>query len=224
MQKAVLSESDANLYNKDKMIRYGGEKMKTDLFHSLAGKNLRFRPLDVSDVLEIHSYTSDEEASRYIGWRLMRTPEETLHHIEEMRKREAAGTHLYASIVPDGMNEVIGTAMIFNIDPEARHAEIGYVLHPKYWGKGYGTEAISLMDDFAFDTLKLHKLHAQVVEANTGSIRVLEKNGFHLEGRLEDYYFIDNRYHDGLLYGRINPKETGKTSLERGTDEKDRIR
>lgn len=195
--------------------------MKTDLFHSLEGKTLHFKPLDVSDVLEIHGYTSNEDASRFIGWRLMRTPEETLHHIEEMRKREAAGTHLYASIVPLGEKEVIGTAMIFNFDPEARHAEIGYVLHPKDWGKGYGTEAISMMDDFAFETLHLHKLHAQVVEANTGSIRVLEKNGYHLEGRLADYYFVDNCYHDGLLYGRINPKETGESNLERSLDEKD---
>lgn len=197
--------------------------MKTDLFHSLAGKNLRFRPLDVSDVLEIHSYTSDEDASRYIGWRLMRTPEETLHHIEEMRKREAAGNHLYASIVAEGEKAVIGTAMIFNFALEARHAEIGYVLHPDHWGRGYGTEAVAMMDDFAFRVLKLHKLHAQVVEANTGSIRILEKNGYHLEGRLEDYYFIDRRYHDGLIYGRINPDETGTSSLERSSDEKDSI-
>lgn len=197
--------------------------MKTDLFHSLAEKNLRFKPLDTSDVLQIHSYTSDEEVSRYIGWRLMRSPVETLHHIEEMQRREATGNHLYASILLDGENEVIGTAMIFNFDLEARHAEIGYVLHPKHWGKGYGTLAIAMMDDFVFRVLKLHKLHARVEEANTGSIRVLEKNGYRLEGRLTDYYVIDRRYHDGLLYGRINPDETGKAFLERSFNEKDSI-
>jgi ribosomal-protein-alanine N-acetyltransferase len=137
----------------------------------------------------------------------MKTPEETLRHIEEMRKREAAGTHVYASILIEETKELIGTAMLFNFDLEARHAEIGYVLHPDHWGKGYGTEAISMMDAFAFDILHLHKLHAQVVEANTGSLRVLEKNDYHLEGRLLDYYHIDGRYHDALLLGRFNPEE-----------------
>lgn len=191
--------------------------MKTDLFHGLEGKTLRFRPLDVNDVLQIHSYTSDEDASRFIGWKLMKTPEETLRHIEEMRKREAAGTHIYASIILEETKELIGTAMIFNFDLEARHAEIGYVLHPKHWGRGYGTEVISMMDDFAFDTLHLHKLHAQVVEANTGSLRILQKNGYQLEGRLRDYYLIDSRYQDALLYGRFNPKERG-SFLERSHD------
>lgn len=181
--------------------------MKADLFHSLEGKTLQFRPLDVNDVLDIHSYTSDEDASRFIGWKLMKTPEETLRHIEEMRKREAAGTHIYASIIIGETKALIGTAMLFNFDLEARHAEIGYVLHPDYWGKGYGTETISMLDGFAFHTLHLHKLHAQVVEANTGSLRVLEKNGYHLEGRLEDYYLIDGQYQDALLYGRFNPEE-----------------
>ena len=42
-----------------------------------------------------------------------------------------------------------------------------------------------------------------VAEANTGSYRVLEKNGFVLEGRLKDYYFIEGRYYDGMFYGFI---------------------
>ncbi len=42
-----------------------------------------------------------------------------------------------------------------------------------------------------------------VAEANTGSYRVLAKNGFVLEGRLKDYYFIEGRYYDGMFYGFI---------------------
>lgn len=177
--------------------------MNMDIFHNINGKNIYFKPLSTNDANEIHSYASDEEVSRFIGWRLMKTLDETHYFIEEMLKRQAAGTHLYASIALKSTQEIIGTVMLFNIDQDARHAEIGYVFHRNHWGKGYGTEAIALMNDFGFNSLKLHKLHARVVDTNIGSSRVLEKNGFELEGRLKDYYFIDKMYYDGLFFGKL---------------------
>lgn len=180
--------------------------MSTSLFHGLEGENIYFKPLNTKDAQEIHSYASDPEVSRFIGWKLMKTLNETHDYIEEMLKRESAGTHLYASIVLKSTQEIIGTAMIFNFDREAKHAEIGYVFHSKHWGKGYGTETVHLMNDFAFDSLNLHKLHGRVVDANIGSSRVLEKNGFKLEGHIKDYYFIDNSYYDELLFGKFRFK------------------
>ncbi len=177
--------------------------MSTSLFHKLEAKNVYFKPLSTSDVREIHNYASDEDVSRFIGWKLMKTLSETNNYIEEMLKRDSAGTHLYASIVLKATQEIIGTAMMFNFDHEAKHSEIGYVFHSTHWGKGYATETIALMNDFAYDSLNLRKLHAQVVGGNIGSIRVLEKNGFKLEGCLKDYYFIENSYYDGMIFGKF---------------------
>ena len=176
----------------------------TNLFHSQQGKNIYFKPLSTNDVQEIHSFTSDEDVSRFIGWKLMTNLNETKEHIEKMIKRELEGIYLYASIVLKSTNAIIGTAMIFNFNKEANHAEIGYVLHKDYWGKGYGTEVVCLLNNFVFYILNLHKIHANVVDTNIGSIKVLENNGFELEGRLKDYYFIDGKYFDGLVFGKLN--------------------
>jgi len=177
--------------------------MTTNLFHLLESKNICFKSLCVSDVIDVHNYASDEEVSIYIGWKLMNTLDETREHIETMLKRESDGTHLYASIVLKTTQTIIGTAMIFNFDKEAKHAEIGYVLHKSYWRMGYGTESVALMSDFAFKSLNLHKLNARVVDANIGSARVLENNGYKQEGRLRDHYFIADKYYDALLFGKI---------------------
>ncbi|MEK4487249.1 GNAT family N-acetyltransferase [Psychrobacillus sp. FSL H8-0484] len=179
-----------------------------DLFHSLEGKKVYFKALRIEDVQEIHDYASDQEVSRFIGWNLMSTLEESRQHIDIMLKRELAGTHLYSSIVEKLTQAIIGTAMIFNFDQEANQAEIGYVLHKQHWGKGYGTEVVALMSDFAFESLNLHKLHAVVVHANIGSARILEKNRYELEGRLKDHYFIADKYYDALLFGKISNLET----------------
>lgn len=180
--------------------------MSTSIFHGLKGENIYFKSLNTDDVQEIHSYASDEDVSRFIGWQLMKTLDETHNHVDAMLKREAAGTHLYASIVLTPTQAIIGTAMIFNFDHEANHAEIGYVFHKSHWGKGYGTEAVALMSAFAFESLKLHKLRACVVDVNVGSAKILEKNGFELEGRLKDHYFIDGSYYDSLLFGKVQNK------------------
>ncbi|MFF2450521.1 GNAT family N-acetyltransferase [Neobacillus sp. NPDC058068] len=181
--------------------------MNISLFHSLESANICFKSLSTNDAQEIHNYAADEEVSRFIGWSLMNTLNETSEYIETMVKRELAGTHLYASIVLKSTQEIIGTAMIFNFDKEANQAEIGYVFHRDHWGKGYGTECVALMSDFAFETLNLHKLHASVVDANRGSARILEKNGYVLEGELRDHYFIDEKYYNALLFGKIQSKK-----------------
>jgi len=172
-------------------------------FHSLEGEKVYFKALNIEDVQEIHDYASDPEVSRFIGWNLMNTVHETRKLIETMLDRESAGTHLYASMVLKSTQEIIGTAMVFNFDKEANKAEIGYVIHRNHWGKGYGSEIVALMTDFAFQSLHLHKLYAYVVDANIGSARILEKNGYELEGRLKDNYFIDNKYYDALFFGKI---------------------
>ncbi|MGE6375737.1 GNAT family N-acetyltransferase [Peribacillus muralis] len=173
------------------------------LFHSLEGEKIYFKALRIEDVQEIHHYASDQKVSRFIGWDLMSTLEDTRQFIEIMLKRESEGTHLYSSIVEKITHEIIGTAIIFNFDQEANQAEVGYVLHKQHWDKGYGTEIVALISDFAFKSLNLHKLHATVVHANIGSARILEKNSYELEGRLKDHYFIEDKYYDALLFGKI---------------------
>jgi len=177
--------------------------MCKELFHSLEGERISFKPLSTDDSEAVHSYASDANVKRFIGWPLMKTLEETRRYIEEMLKRESAGTHLYASVVLKATQQVIGTAMMFNFDREANHAEIGYVFHSDYWGKGYGSEAVALMTSFAFDSLCLRKLHARVVSANIGSVRVLEKNGFKLEGCLKNYFYIEGSFYDFMLFGKF---------------------
>lgn len=177
--------------------------MDTNLFHSLEGKSISFKRLSKNDAQDIHIYASDQDVSRFIGWNLMDTLAETRELVETMIKRESAGTHLYASVVIKETKEIIGTVMIFNFDKQANQAEIGYVFNKDHWGKGYGTECVALASDFAFKSLKLHKLHASVTDANIGSACILQKNGYELEGRLKDNYFVEDKYYDGLIFGKI---------------------
>lgn len=61
-------------------------------------------------------------------------------------------------------------------------AELGYWIGENYWGRGIATEAVKQMLEYTFTTFpRLIRIYARVFKSNTASMRVLEKNGFHLE-------------------------------------------
>lgn len=160
--------------------------MKISQFHGMESARLQLRKISMDDAAEMFAYLSDEEVSRYIGWKLMHTLEDTHAHIGTLLAREEAGTHLYASVVLKATGTVIGNAMLFNMVAGEGRAEIGYVFHKAYWGQGYGTECVAMMDGFAFEELQLDTLYACADAANIPSARILEKNGYRLDETLAD--------------------------------------
>ncbi len=73
-----------------------------------------------------------------------------------------------------------------------------------YWGKGYGTEAITLLVDFAFREMNLHRLQLTVFDYNTRAITAYEKLGFQREGNFREFGQRDGRRYDMYLYGLLS--------------------
>jgi len=87
-----------------------------------------------------------------------------------------------------------------------RHsAEIGYWLGEEYWNRGIVSEALVAVTEYAFNTLELVRLHAEVFQWNTSSMRVLEKAGYVREGVLRKSVYKDKQWADEVVYGRIAP-------------------
>ena len=94
----------------------------------------------------------------------------------------------------------IGSVSIWTTDPHDRNGELGYTFHRAYWGNGYATEAVGQLLLFGFTTLKLERISATCQPGNAGSIRVLEKSGFTLEGRLRSHRLVNGVRRDSLLF------------------------
>lgn len=83
-------------------------------------------------------------------------------------------------------------------------AEIGILIGEKsYWGRGYASEAISLLSDFAFNEIKLKKLTAGCYEQNIGSFKAFLKEGFIEEGRLKSQWLYNEKRYDGVILGKV---------------------
>jgi RimJ/RimL family protein N-acetyltransferase len=106
--------------------------------------------------------------------------------------------------IRNAQDELIGVVSADNLELGATHkAEIGYWLAKPYWGKGIMTDAVKTFVGYAFGELQLLRLTAHVFEFNASSARVLEKNGFRLEGRLRKHFRKDDELLDARLYGLL---------------------
>ena len=97
--------------------------------------------------------------------------------------------------------KAVGGIGIFKI--VGHKAEIGYWLARRYWGRGIMTLVVGEIAKFAFNELRLRRLYAHVFIFNKASMRVLEKAGFKLEGKLIKNVSKGNRLLDEYIYARV---------------------
>jgi [ribosomal protein S5]-alanine N-acetyltransferase len=146
----------------------------------------RIVPNDLSDPRVIVnygvSYDSLESTQRQLAW------------FESIFKER---TGIWWGISdPATSNELFGACGLNDIVLEHRRAELGYWLLPEQWGKGVARECVRSILSYAFDTLGIHRVGADVDIENNKSSSLLESLGFQLEGvrrgfELKNGLFLD---------------------------------
>ncbi len=107
-------------------------------------------------------------------------------------------------------DQLIGSLTLFNLDFNHRRAEIGYALGREHWGHGYMNEALMTLLKYAFESLDLHRIEADVDPRNAASIRTLEKLGFQREGVLRERWQINGEIQDAYFYGLLRHEWIGQ--------------
>jgi RimJ/RimL family protein N-acetyltransferase len=163
-------------------------------------KRLTLREITQEDFQGIHDYASDPETVKYMPFG-PNTEEETREFIRRNMKRqkEEPRTDYGFGIILKEENSFIGACGIHSVTEI--QASIGYILNRKYWGKGYATETARALVNYLFEELDVHRVFATCDPDNHASIRVLEKVGMRLEGRLRENVIIHGEYRDSLVYG-----------------------
>jgi RimJ/RimL family protein N-acetyltransferase len=98
-------------------------------------------------------------------------------------------------------HELIGGIGLFKQPDVYRYsAEVGYWLAEPFWGKGITTTALIAISKYAFENLQLNRLFAGVFQGNISSMKVLEKAGYKLEGRMRKAVYKEKCFKDQLMY------------------------
>jgi RimJ/RimL family protein N-acetyltransferase len=114
------------------------------------------------------------------------------------RRRGAAARHFELAVVSRRSDMLLGACDIAFVGP--RTADIGYLIAPRHWGHGYGTEVARALVEFGFGQLGANRLSAIVAVDNERSRRVLANAGFQWEGLMRRHVRVAGRSWDCHLY------------------------
>lgn len=108
---------------------------------------------------------------------------------------------IFRSVRVDG--EIVGNITVEQKeDVFVKDAELGYLLLPRMWSRGIMSEAVRRICEIAFEELDIVRITGQVYEPNAASRRILEKNGFELEGILKKAVFKEGKIWNLCVYGK----------------------
>ena len=89
------------------------------------------------------------------------------------------------AVVSKEDDTVVGWCALVPLPRRPEDLEVGYIISPLFWGRGFATEAAQGLVDYGFEVLGLSAVHSMVNPANIASIRVTEKLGMELIGAIE---------------------------------------
>lgn len=161
---------------------------------TLETDRLILRELKKSDVKDMYEYSVNPKTSEFLLWDVHKSQEYTKEFIEYVIGKYKSGEYNDWALVYKFNNKMIGTCGFTKIDDENKVAEIGYVINPDYWNLGLATEAAEIVMDFAFDTMKLHRVEAKFMFGNDASLSVMKKLGMKFEGYHRDALFVKGKY------------------------------
>ncbi len=106
-------------------------------------------------------------------------------------------------------DQLIGQCALFNVNAVNRTAELGITIGDKaYWGRGYGSETITLLIDYGFRHHNLHRIYLSVNGDNDRAIGAYKRCGFVEEGRLRSHVWSNGRYIDLIYMGILQSEWT----------------
>jgi len=183
----------------------------------LTGKRVYLRPLAKEDLVYLRKWSEDAELRGSIGETKPMSQADCEKFLEQVC---ADNSREWFMVVIKQDNQVIGEAGLLRMDRAWRATDVSVIIGEKEeWGKGYGTETILLLLNYAFRHLNFHRVAIGVVGFNERALRFWEKVGFRKEGVHRDEYYYDGKYYDFVMMSIL---EDEFRELHAGDDHDDR--
>lgn len=163
---------------------------------AVRGEHVYLRALEPDDATLIHEWYQDAETGGLMG-ELPRSLRRRRQGIEESHGEGEDHYSFVICLIDD--DRPIGRADLFAIDKRNGSAAFGLAIGERsLWGRGYGTDAVNAIVDFAFGQLRLERVWLDTDGANSRAHRIYEKAGFTVEGRFRRAFYQDGQFLDDI--------------------------
>lgn len=152
----------------------------------IEGKRIYLRTLTAKDASNrYYSWINDREINKYLESK--KTTIADLHKYIKIRFNDP--NSLFFGIFLKNKDIHIGNVKLEPIDFNVKKATLGILIGDKnYWNKGFATEALKILKDFAFNKLNLDEINLGVNKENIGAVKAYEKSGFYVDEEDKNIY------------------------------------
>lgn len=173
-------------------------------FPALETERLILRKCSTEDIPEFNRLAANPNVTTWIGWEPHKSVEETTEFVNSLIDGYEKGTCMTWAMCNKETDKFMGLISFVHIKEKNFSSEAGYWIGEEYWNKGYTTEAMEKLIEFAFDTMGLHRVTAAHCVENLPSARVMIKAGMKFEGVGRDEAYLRGKFHDIAHYAIIN--------------------
>lgn len=188
---------------------------RTICHDTFSGEKNMSQPINLGDLLlrrpdfhdrdELLKLYSHSEVCRYQFFQPLNLQQvDELIHSQSQVKAGDPGVAMMFVIWMRASNKVVGDCQINVTDPASHQGEVGFSLHPDYWGKGIATRSVEAIINFAFDTLKLHRITAATDVRNERSWRLMERLAMRREAHFINDHFENGEWIDDFVYAILD--------------------
>ena len=180
------------------------------------------RALNIDDVDKLHGIFSNPLAMRYWDTSPHKSLKTTTDALEKLNESYQNEQGISWGIISKETNELIGYFGLHSWNISNDQTKLGYIINPRYWGKGLGNEVLNSIIDYCFNGTGFNgtgfnetgfnetgfnetgfkSIIAEVDPNNQSSIVILEKNSFILIEEKKNDFKINNNYYDTKVYER----------------------
>lgn len=172
-------------------------------FPVLETERLVLRQYTAQDAEALFSFRSNPQAMRFVPRPLQQSVDDAMAMIDLINNGIAANDTIAWAIELKSTSKVIGSLSFHVIQKEHHRAELGYMIHPDYWGKGIVPEAAAAAVHYGFSHLRFHSIEAIIDPVNVASARVLDKLGFVREAYFRENFVQNGVFTDTAIYSLL---------------------
>lgn len=172
----------------------------------IRGKKIGLRAMEPKDAEILYRWENDMELwssgqtlTPYSRFSIEQFVQDSAKDIYEAKQ-------LRLMIQTSDLHATVGAIDLFDFDPFHLRAAVGILINTPHRRKGYASEALELLKEYAFNTLRLHQLYCSIREDNQESISLFKKSNFQITGKKDDWLWDGSRWKGELFLQLVNTK------------------